>query len=772
MVRFNNWEPDASWYWPYVDSGGYAMTAAMNVAQSGVVAVIGEYFSKTAIFTAEVPICGSSASSSKLSNKQLYPYFFRMTSGTSLLAKGYATLLQAWNVKRVALVVGFDTLGLDTARHVQEYFDQAGIRIITKVSLTPSMAESHDYLQAYLTLLAVDARYIFIAADSVTITDFYYRNHSLISPRHVWLSNNGLKNNAAVTKAILERQTVDITLGFITFSPDFPSYTADPLEKFYNLLYAEASMDESPEMLANGSLTSNLLPSIFANTGYHGLAHDPLTFDENGDLELPLLFATWNISFIVNIKYVGVDKATAFGGVDAAANVYTPSSIPPVFFGGSSIPPPDGPILEEMVIQWSSPYGIVLAFLSALGMLLSCILAASLSFLGSSRVIKSMSLIFTRVYTLGALIANMSLLFFIGPVTNTTCTLRMWIPFISVPLTLGCSVVKNARVYAIFKLSKRGKIKKNLMRYIKDDMIGLAVGVLTLIACIILGIWQSSEQHDGFYITGDKSKSLHVCLEPSTSGSPVAFKATTAMIIFTALLLASTGILSYVTSSIFDSVSEASFLSISFMFGTVGFAVTIATIFRTEPSAAAIFIRNIFTWGVVNLCLLTLYIPKMVEAFADLHEQKDNFEGIGHLPSASLLGEDSQSSTKTDAKEVKSVLKIPEEQVEYHRNITHINLRGGFLKRQVGFGKWSKWAQCGISIFKSEEKKWIVFESDTLSAAWPLNESSQAVSYGQFLLILLSRSDGERGRVWMEFESPERLKEFIENFNLFLSQSV
>ncbi|KAJ3323188.1 hypothetical protein HDU76_013722 [Blyttiomyces sp. JEL0837] len=319
LARVNSWDPDYSDIWPYVDSGGFGITAAVNLVKKNdaVIAAVGEYFSKSAM----------------------------MFNNNMLITKGFSKVLKSWNVKRIGLVVAFDSLSQDdltnsrgakAGKKAERIFVQDGITILTKVELTQEMVRNHDYKEAYLTLLHADARYIFMAGSPEAVSDFYYlsANHSLISPSRVWLGINGPQLRTEDTLTVYGPQITDLATGFVMFNYEFEDDSDPPQVKFkemtdkltlnndrFNSMSALAPREDlyqniydctktilyglekflkdgghPPEVLLNKSVTELLLPSAFANTGYPGLAIDPITLDENGDLQIPMLFGTWNIS--------------------------------------------------------------------------------------------------------------------------------------------------------------------------------------------------------------------------------------------------------------------------------------------------------------------------------------------------------------------------------------------------------------------------------------------------------------------------------------------
>ncbi|KAJ3322010.1 hypothetical protein HDU76_013974 [Blyttiomyces sp. JEL0837] len=261
----------------------------------------------------------------------------------------------------------------------------------------------------------------------------------------------------------------------------------------------------------------------------------------------------------------------------------------------------------------------------------------------------------------------MSLLFYMGPVNSTSCSLRVWIPFLAAPLTFGCSIIKNARVYTIFYMSRYGKMKKSFARYMKDDILLMALAA-------IFSITMTSFEHEGYRVSSDRSQSFHVCLPtPLYNNEPSVNPIVAVMIAWIALLIATTSLLSFLTQSIFDTISEASFLSISGMLGAIGFAVSLAMVFGIDSSATNVFIRNIVIWFVANMSLMTLYTPKLVEAFAELHEQHDSLANMGALPNASLLS-GVKSVIQAEAVMVRSAPGLTNPESEVDTLVTHVNL--------------------------------------------------------------------------------------------------
>ncbi|KAJ3329116.1 hypothetical protein HDU76_008581 [Blyttiomyces sp. JEL0837] len=408
MARYNAFDPDQTDSYPFIDSGGYAINTAIEIAQSKATAVVGEFFSKTAIYSSEVfsyfqiPICSPTASAYALSNDAVYPFYFRTAITTMAAAKGFVTLLKHWDIKRVALIIGFDSLSRGTAKIAEKTILEANIKVLTKVSLSSTEAESNGYAQIYRTLLAVDARYILLFADRVTTPDFFYgaRNHSLISSKHVWL---GMNDVSIIPSSISMTEASESALGYVPVTGFIPSdntaVQADFDRRFNQNIVANPRLasiladssvnpyiytntydctktilrglhqllkqnNYSPEMLANGSLNPLLHRSAFADTGYPGVFVNPMKIDNYGNIELPVVYANSNFSS-------DDVMSNAFGITDITVSEFIPLDNKPIFFGGSNVPPPDGPVLQTLSIAPSSVAGVIIIVMSAIGLLFS-----------------------------------------------------------------------------------------------------------------------------------------------------------------------------------------------------------------------------------------------------------------------------------------------------------------------------------------------------------------------------------------------------------------
>ncbi|KAJ3286826.1 hypothetical protein HDU76_007920, partial [Blyttiomyces sp. JEL0837] len=318
IARVNSWDPEHADDLLIINSGGYNALQAMSAVEHGALLAVGERFDKTAVFSAQIfsyyniPFCGADEAGFSLSDKNRFTTFFRMTQG-----RGFGTnlvqLLKFWNVKRVAIVLG----GEDVLTELQLALHEAGIEIVIILGISQGFVDSGDYSVYYKSLQDVDARYIVFLASRQLTYDFYYKaRYPPFEDVTFWYTQS-----YDCVKLIMQ--------GLHNFMRDNPQFT--------------------PEMLANGSLNRYLTPDKFANTGYEGVSYNPVTLDEYGDLNLPMLFFSMNYSFYWNGT---LERDTALiVPLDPKGTAYESVGNLPVFFGGSTIPPPDGPVVEELTIE-------------------------------------------------------------------------------------------------------------------------------------------------------------------------------------------------------------------------------------------------------------------------------------------------------------------------------------------------------------------------------------------------------------------------------------
>ncbi|KAJ3316695.1 hypothetical protein HDU76_001607 [Blyttiomyces sp. JEL0837] len=465
----------------------------------------------------------------------------------------------------------------------------------------------------------------------------------------------------------------------------------------------------TPEMLANGSLNHLLTPDKFANTGYNGVQYQPIELDNNGD-------------FIV--FYDNRCHRKLLQVVTKPANILRRVKYP-------TSRRPCGSRADDK-LEFSSRH--TSCFPLCIG---NAVFAYHGNFVDQVSQISSYKINVTQIY---------------GNLYTWNSYRKLVVAVLYWPSIVNC----------VFSASS---LKKGIKRLVKDDVL---LGVLALIvgvAIILLAMWQKQTDVQGFHTSYDKSYNHHVCQIKSSTNTP----ALAAMIGYIGFLIASTGLLSYLTISIYDSLSEASFLSFSFIMGIVAFAVTLATNYSFETSVTTLVLQNLVIWVAANVSILALYLPKLMEAVSEYKEKQDL--GMANLPSASLF---SDTERRYSIKSVISAGSLYAEESHKDNTAEHMNLRGAYITFKKSWWGWSKWTTCGVTLFKSRGKKWIVFEMGDMSIACLANEkaSVQSSLFQSMIPIqrleLAANGDERYFGCVLEFDNAEKKNGFAQSLEQFL----
>ncbi|KAJ3329119.1 hypothetical protein HDU76_008584 [Blyttiomyces sp. JEL0837] len=705
IQRYNSWDPDLAAQYAFVDSGGFAIAESIKIAESGA----GEFFEKA---------CADES-----------------------------------------------------------------ITILTKITVTASMLADHAYDQAFLTLLDVDARYIFIAADITTTADFYYfaANYSLIGPKYVWLGVNTPVGDGRDLTAYYGPKVRDLVEGYVAgydatnvtdtapmtnwdttwnkLMEESPIYTAlhqspynwmFPQQNVYDctkviLLGIHQKRNFTPEMLASGSLTHFLSPSVFSETGYNGLSATPIEFDINGDIETPVAYVTidWDI-----MNAVITNETMEYGLYNPVTETLSITSQQLKFNGGGLTPPPDGPINKVLDIPVGSAVGIMLIILSAIGCISDLSLISVILKYRKRGAIRAMSPMFSIIFGIGALLADIGIIFSIGAVTEINCSLKIWFPILSAALTFGALIVKNFRVYTI------------AFHDGNDNSLFLGLGLIVGAAVALLVVWQHSFTPIGYIRDKDGSAITLMCFVLNDAAGLSRSMANTiaAYVIF---LIAGVGYMSYVTSQIPSAFSESGFLSCCALVSGLAIMIIGSIMLSVSQNLATIVIRNVVMWAANMANKAMLIVPRWIELYRKDHETFDSLMS----PSVEKKGLGLNLSKKKS--QLKGLGSSHEEMVD-GRVVPFVLLGAACIRfRWSWFLGWSTWKRTGMVVISKFGMTWIVFDYDDGSQAVILGKDDVVENSGNCVKLQIQHNGKKRFYAKLEFETISQLQQFCETWRKF-----
>ncbi|KAJ3118287.1 hypothetical protein HDU96_002725 [Phlyctochytrium bullatum] len=196
LIRVNGWNEEYAGQQNYslIDSGGAAAVAMYEALSTHpVVGIVGDYFSKTTLFSAavasqlQVPMCGATQGSPKLSDRREYATFFRTLNanfGPHLLK-----LLHYLEVTRIAVIHGADSASAQYTKNVVD----AMTDVIVGEKIKVDTMTDPDGLSNLLGRLRRSGITCFVSVlYPGDIEDFYFAaaRAGLVGPQYLWIGLN------------------------------------------------------------------------------------------------------------------------------------------------------------------------------------------------------------------------------------------------------------------------------------------------------------------------------------------------------------------------------------------------------------------------------------------------------------------------------------------------------------------------------------------------------------------------------------------------------
>ncbi|KAI9327042.1 periplasmic binding protein-like I [Obelidium mucronatum] len=466
---------------------GYAIAVANEIANEhpDVVAVFGGNFVEDMTADGEVYgyykilQCTASELRMPLANRNNYPYYFQTTSATGY-AEAIGLLLRSWNVNRIAVLapnfLGDKSVGgyVANSLHSQGFDVLARFRYreIDEYALDNIIAALERVEARYITGLAKRKR--LVGKDYVWIVD--KAPLSFFDPVPVWgpeyykevrgiillTGINALDSSLLQEEYKLMRQLYDCTKIFAT--------------GLHNLLTSNPFF--TTEMASTRRLQDLMNYTLFRDTGYNGIVGAPVKLTKNGDVQ-----SVFNIFYMNGKSSALTAPQFAITDIDVT-KIMQWKTAKPIFYDGSSIPPPDGPAYTHVFISPTSSTGLMLQAFTGFGITAAIAFLIIVLLFRKKKAIRSGSVIFLTIMTIGTIPSHVSHLMYIGMPTVFQCQARLWLQLASFALCLGSTLSKNARVTIIYSS------KKIIPNYIIGDLLWvIATLSVFIIEMILVSSW-------------------------------------------------------------------------------------------------------------------------------------------------------------------------------------------------------------------------------------------------------------------------------------------
>ncbi|KAJ3223998.1 hypothetical protein HDU81_008805 [Chytriomyces hyalinus] len=627
-----------------LDVGFAAVEAAEDIItrHPDVIGVIGDQWSSAARIIAEeftysqIPMCACQSNSPIFSDKTKYPYFWR-----TIPSAGFGThlyqVLKTWNVKRIALIVqDQDNMSVAFAKDIKQAMVQHGIQIVCLVNFETFFNEE-AVTDASLELRRTSARYIVVSGQSPFIARVTYRlsKRGITGPDIVWMSF-GVPQVFGDPVELLGPDYEASLAGFISIVSMQPSaenpvfkrlyekfvVTAKVQDKmsmfdFANVFWLQAaydcammmligfdallkdSPDATPQMLASRQLQGDMNFTLFKNLSYNGATLSDMQLTANGDLQTP-----YQAYYHTGKKY----NSVVFGETDFAGNSfsYYPNT-KPVFYGGSSIPPRDGPDFPIMY-EWSATLnnreGVVLIILFCTSMILTLMCLYLTMAFSKKRTIRRSSTAFLIPAIFSMALLSVSIILHFGRDSLMLCKSRMWLQVIGFSLLM---TLLDSKCYIDYCLCLSGKsMKKN----VRSNLMIMQATALAVNACL-LTLWT---------IFGElrliQSQARDYLVFVCDSGG-FSNRYNVVLLVFNALLLLSAMYFSYLARDADAASNESTFsgvIALTFSFAAI---VMIPVLTTATPGRPAVMMSASTIWILLVVTLAAIFGPKAIMIAAD-----------------------------------------------------------------------------------------------------------------------------------------------------------
>ncbi|KAJ3070600.1 hypothetical protein HDU98_006354 [Podochytrium sp. JEL0797] len=434
----------------------------------------------------------------------------------------YVRLLQFWNVTRVALVTQFDDptsaiIFYTVADNIQSALEKHGIRVLAECIGPVTLAQT-DITSIGNCLKLVDARFIVVNGIPEWIAQAYYylgTLHGLVDSEHVWISPRQPAVYGDPTQ-IFGPTYWQLMKGYVNFSPGTGVVTSGyDIETEFDcamtLMYGLDQVLRGVAGVAEGGpniseLKNSMNYSAFMNTGYDGLVEAPMILTSSGDLALQFVACT-------NI----MQNCTNFGETNSNGTSFSNyPSILPMFYSNSSIPPPDGPPIVQLIISTdtlSTAHGKFILSLSILG--IACCIGCFIFIIRNQAhaLVKAKIIFQSYIFAWGLLFMFLSMIFYLNAASFVTCQLRIWLFGVGSVLCLASLVAKNVFTTIVFA-------SKTVLMRAAMNRLKLVQQLFPLLCAsaqiILLSIFTWKDGQIPVYITVG-SHSINTCTSTPTS---------------------------------------------------------------------------------------------------------------------------------------------------------------------------------------------------------------------------------------------------------------
>ncbi|KAI9327039.1 periplasmic binding protein-like I [Obelidium mucronatum] len=800
VLRVQSWDQGID---PGDTMGGAAAVALELANEYEISGVVGETSDLSTMLTAgilsqfKIPFCGGVQNLPALSDKDDYPYYFRVTFSNKW-GQDIALLLNLWNVKRVALVYDVDDIESKGAcMDIKNNLFSNDIVILAN-RYYHGLRSDNDYDAILNEFRLVDARYIILCAQAWSNAYYFVeaaKKVNFTSPDHLWFVTQPPyppDYDGGGTDPRLDFMEGMIYIAPKSVSPSDPArsliesewarlYEIDPLKyQTDHLNWASAGpfdcvgtllygfdkiLRNNPhytaQMLTSPQLRNQLKFNAFEDTGFNGTLLNPMKLDSFGDIAASTVFIMLNSTFWgpdgSQRPFAQIDKFSRSLGFHGS----------PVFNGGLTSPPNDGSIIMPVFIPSIYNYqGKFIIILVAIGYI---VCAGFLVIVVSNRKtteIRTLHAGHTLVTLLGSIFILTGFLSYLIPPTTALCYLRRWLTWTGIPLLISPLIMKTLLVYTVYskKTVQKGIISRN-SRYLSYGNAVILAGNSAILA------YSTFVKDFGPIAFTSKHQVIHKCSNVSVSSrnsnsSGGGVSTITLLYLYNGLLLLSLGFAALSTNGVKPIHNETSLFAIF-----IPLFLLLAIIISSVPFDEYYAMKQVIGFWIVAVGIPILRIGPRAVQLANSSSSSSNdirkFLNSNHYwnngkQTTSDVWDDSQqkstattksvshqSRTNTNSKSAKN----EDSSFVIQVNVMDLKMvyRLTYKLRYIGLSYHSNWSFVSSAMLcELNEKRWIhLISEDTHFALSGTQRNLLVETAGNCVFLQIPTADsGQRGELF------------------------
>ncbi|KAI8341058.1 periplasmic binding protein-like I [Chlamydoabsidia padenii] len=489
-IQEKNYLPDVNLnftrYYSSASHDGETSWTTIRMIEDGVNAVIGDMISNTTQISAgltglfQIPQCSCGAVSLDLSDKAIYPYFFRTMVNIEVFGDALMEWLRQMNWSMFSLVYTDKQVGQQVLASILNKSNEYGITPMQEIPLYDLSEDS--ILDSLYMLTAVGSRIVIVAESDPGIQVrilMAARTMEMLGEGWVWMLMNDPWEVQSEDEDAYDMSEFD-GLMFITglwnltdvsaYNELYNSWQQQPaVEGFvdpskwnttglsYNgpnawacaevlALGLNKALNEYPGGrqrglldLSNHTFNSTPMTPTFYNMNYTGPS-GLMVFTDSGDKKTGHF----------ELKYMMNGSSVAFAQIHD--NVYEPiAGVPILYLGSTYERPPDTVARISLNPKTSAAAGLGIYTVACIGIGLCGMTMVLIVCYRDLKMVLVSSPIFLHLQLLGITSAYVSVLLYIDDVTAAKCIARQITLVLGFILVIGSIIAKNYRVYRVFQ---------------------------------------------------------------------------------------------------------------------------------------------------------------------------------------------------------------------------------------------------------------------------------------------------------------------------------